>query len=356
MSCTPIPACLPPQPTLLFFQGITGPSGPSGPSGPTGPAGSAGGPTGATGPTGPVGTLGASGPIGATGAAGASGPAGVFRGAYSLAIKYYYNALRRDITYYGGQFWIANNPAKDGQVNWGTPGVGTDWTGFGAQFSSVATALLLAENAVITVSLTLGTSGSNVGFIQSANYSPGVSGFLIRADGYAEFNDVLIRGKLSTVSTVFNPGNPNNTFPTTGYQSAVYNTPIVNLTAGVIVGGALLRFNGWLGPAGDGNSFFGKSDITFLATMVADFSGVVNFDASQPVIAIPAYRVNGGTWTDVPGLQAYGYTGAAINIALSLRLAGLIGTDYVDFGVRCTCSNAAVSFNSTRLTVLVFNL
>jgi hypothetical protein len=352
MSCTPAPACLPPQPTLLFFQGITGPSGATGPLGPTGPAGSPGGATGATGATGLAGTLGATGAVGPTGPGGSSGPAGVYRGDYTLAAKYYYNALRRDIVASGGQYWIANNPAKDGQVNWGTPGVGTDWTGFGAQFSSVATALLLAENAVITVSLTLGTSGSNVGFIQSANYSPDLTGFLIRADGFAEFNDVLIRGKLSTVSTVFNPGNPNNVFPTTGYQSKVYNTPVSPLTGGVVVGASPILFNGWLGPSGSEDSFFGKSNITFLTTFVVDYGSVT---ATAPR-AICCYRINGGVWTDVPGLEEYSTTNAGGNQTLPLRLTGLVGTDTVEFNLRCTCSDAAVSFNSTRLSVLVFNL
>jgi hypothetical protein len=108
---------------------------------------------------------------------------------------------------YSGAFWVANNPAKDAQVNWGTPGVSSDWVTFGSQFSMIATGLLLTENAIITTNLTLGTTGLNVGVIQSANYVAGSSGFLIRADGYAEFNDVLVRGKISTTSEKFNPAN-----------------------------------------------------------------------------------------------------------------------------------------------------
>jgi len=357
MSCgTQAPECPPPLPQLLFFTGVSGPIGPTGPLGPEGATGPSGGPVGATGATGPAGS-GSTGAIGPTGPGGSSGPSGVFRGPYNIATKYYYNAVRRDIVSYGGAFWLANNPAKDGQVGWGTPGV-ADWASFGATFSSVATALLLAENAVITVSLTLGTSGSNVGFIQSANYVPGVSGFLIRADGYAEFNDVLIRGRISNVSSVYNPANPANTFPTTGYQSAVYNTVTGPLdgSGGVVVGGALITFKGWLTGAAAPDTFFGLSTQRFLVTAVVDYNGIVNFDASQPGISIPAYRINGGSWVDVPGLQAYSYTSAAVGITLPLSLSGLLGTDVIDFGLRCSCVNAVVTFNSTRLTVLAFNL
>jgi hypothetical protein len=86
----------------------------------------------------------------------------------------------------------------------------------------IATGLLLTQNAIITVSLTLGQTGGNVGFIQSANYVAGVSGFLIRADGFAEFNDVLIRGKISTTSQKFNPQDVTRTMPPVGYASYTY--------------------------------------------------------------------------------------------------------------------------------------
>ena len=78
MSCQPPSVCLPPQPHLLFFQGITGPTGATGVQGPKGdPDGATGatGVTGATGPQGPTGPTGA-GVTGATGAQGQSGPSG----------------------------------------------------------------------------------------------------------------------------------------------------------------------------------------------------------------------------------------------------------------------------------------
>jgi len=343
--------CLPPTPQLLFFQGVSGPSGPTGPEGPTGPQGDPGGPTGATGPTGPAGSAGTSGPIGPTGPGGELGPAGVYRGVYSISTRYYYNAVRRDIVTYGGSFWLANNPAKDGQVNWGTPGV-ADWEPFGAEFSSVATALLLAESAVITVSLTLGTSGSDVGFIQSANYVPGVSGFLIRADGYAEFNNVLIRGKISTVAAVFNPAAPNNTFPTTAIQNASDMTPQSSLGVGGTIIGPLVSFYGWLGSH-LANQYFGNATGNFFISVSGGYTVATGGYADTNIV----YRKNGGAWTNVNLVAARGLDdNGQFNIAIGLQVPFLIGTDQIDFAIRAAADNNATQFNAVQMTALSFNL
>ncbi len=351
MSCgTPAPVCLPPQPTLLFFNGISGPLGPTGPIGPTGPEGDPGGPTGPTGPTGPAGPS-FTGPIGPSGASGEAGPAGVFRGPYNISVKYYYNALRRDIVAHGGTFWIANNPAKDGQVGWGTPGVSTDWTSFGATFSSIATGLLLTENAVITVSLTLGTSGSNVGFIQSANYVPGSTGFLIRADGYAEFNDMLLRGKLSTISEVFNPAAPNNTFPTTAVQNAQDATLRTNLGVGGTIIGPMLSFFGWLGVHTP-DLYFGSATANFFVSISGGYNVASGYADTNIV-----YRKNGGAWTLVNQVAARALSSnGQFNIGSGLQLTGLIGTDQIDFAMKAAADDNATQFNFVQMTALSFNL
>ena len=209
MSTTP--ACFPPQPTLLLFKGTPGPTGPSGPVGATGPQGSAGGATGATGPAGATG-VGVSGLVGPSGPVGAIGPGYIFAGPYSPTGIYYDYSRFVSIVSYLGNFYTANNPAKNGAATWGVPS-GVDWQIIGSSFAAIATGLLLTQNAVVTVSLTLGTSGSNIGFIQSANYSAGVSGFYIDATGYAEFNNVVIRGSLATAEIAvgavgYNPAPP----------------------------------------------------------------------------------------------------------------------------------------------------
>lgn len=211
---------MPPTASLLFFEGTkgaTGPSGPTGPIGPTGPAGGPTGPQGATGATGPAGNAGAT---GIQGLAGNAGPAIVFRGPYDGTYRYYYNSLRRDVVSYGGTYYLTNNAGKDGDVTWGLPS-GTDWTGFGAQFESVATKLLLADNATILYTLTLGNGGGNTGIVQSANYVPGTSGFYMDYSGLAEFQNIKLRGAMSTAGKLYN-----NSYPATAKQfvSTVFGT------------------------------------------------------------------------------------------------------------------------------------
>lgn len=105
---------------------------------------------------------------GTNGVDGDPGPGVVFRGNYSAAVAYYHTATRRDIVYHSSAYWIADNVAKNGLTTWGTPGT-ADWASFGATFSSVATAILLAEDATILKTLTMGDgTTSNAGIIRSA--------------------------------------------------------------------------------------------------------------------------------------------------------------------------------------------
>lgn len=339
MSCAGTTQCLPPKATLLFFQGITGPSGPLGPTGATGPQGDPGGPTGVTGATGATG-VGIAGPTGATGTQGATGALCVFRGAYTVTGRYYYNASRRDVVLHNNTYWLANNPAKDAQVNWGTPGSSTDWTSFGSTFSMIATGLLLTQNAIITVSLTLGQTGANIGFIQSANYVAGSAGFLIRADGFAEFNDVLVRGKISTTSEKFNPDDPTNTMPPIGY--AAYNIPQIldvniptNPTIDYQTDNSLI-FYGWQsGFAGFLTNRFGNSSQPFVVNLQGNAN---NSSGSNQLFYIGiAYRTRNnagpwGAWTDI-GLNAY-VTAAAVGQSFqktNFELIGLTGTQDIQF-------------------------
>ena len=343
MSCAGATQCLPPKATLLFFQGITGPSGPLGPTGATGPQGDPGGPTGSTGPVGATGVQGVVGVTGATGTSGSPGPLCVYRGNYLLTDRYYYNASRRDVVTYSGQFWLANNPSKDAQINWGTPGVGSDWVSFGSQFSMIATGLLLTENAIITTNLTLGAVGLNVGVIQSGNYVAGVSGFLIRADGYAEFNDVLVRGKISTTSEKFNENNAANTMPPIGY--AAFNIPQIddvdipeNPSVFVATDNSLI-FYGWnSGSAGFLTNRFGNSNQSFVVNLQGNAN---NSSGSNQLFYIElAYRTrnNGGAWgawIDV-GYAAY-VTSASVGQSFqktNFELLTLIGTEDVQFGAK----------------------
>lgn len=75
-------------------------------------------------------------------------PALVYRGEYSSLAVYYGNRYRVDAVKYGSKYYVARIDA--GSFSNVTPSLfSTKWNAFGAQFESIATGLLLAENANI---------------------------------------------------------------------------------------------------------------------------------------------------------------------------------------------------------------
>lgn len=132
-------------------QGTQGPTGPTGGTGPQGPQGPTG-PTGGTGPQGP---------------AGGAGPGLVSRGAFASGATYYHTATRRDVVLQGGTWYAVNNTGLNGSAgsSWGTPPNG-NWEAM-VGFTSVATDLLLAQQATITQTLVMGDGGLSSGIIRS---------------------------------------------------------------------------------------------------------------------------------------------------------------------------------------------
>ena len=95
------------------------------------------------------------------GADGPTGPQGagvVFRGEYSSSETYFHTDQRRDVVKYSSNYYLTDNTAKNGLTTWGTP-TGTDWESFGAQFSSVATDILLAQDVYADRTVNIGASG-----------------------------------------------------------------------------------------------------------------------------------------------------------------------------------------------------
>ncbi len=76
-----------------------------------------------------------------------SSPALVFRGPYDASATYYGNKYRVDAVKYGDTYYVARTDA--GTFSGIVPTNGAKWNSFGATFDSVATNLLLAENANI---------------------------------------------------------------------------------------------------------------------------------------------------------------------------------------------------------------
>ncbi|RHK53098.1 hypothetical protein DW060_01160 [Leyella stercorea] len=74
-------------------------------------------------------------------------PAMVYRGVYDSSKTYYGNQYRVDVVKYNGIYYVARIDA--GEFHNIAPTNTSKWNNFGAQFESVATGLLLAENANI---------------------------------------------------------------------------------------------------------------------------------------------------------------------------------------------------------------
>jgi len=119
---------------------------------------------------------------------GDTGPGAVYQGVYDPSRHYYCSASRVDVVFYKptgastGTYYITNNNALNGDVgggttnsggtggggagpsNWGYPTTdnsNTNWKVFGATFDSVATNILLTQQAIITNYLNMG--GYNAG-------------------------------------------------------------------------------------------------------------------------------------------------------------------------------------------------
>jgi hypothetical protein len=122
-----------------------------------------------------------------SGSNGATGPGVVYRGDWDSATAYIFqNGVRRDVVRYSGNYYVAKLNSTN-QLP--TAPSSVYWESFGAQFSSVATDILLANDAAIKRGLVLGVDGTaGTGFIRSANATGLTSGtagpgFYFQQDG-----------------------------------------------------------------------------------------------------------------------------------------------------------------------------
>ncbi len=168
-------------------QGTAGTPGVQGASGYNGVNGAQGSPgltgsSGYQGLVGPQGFTGVSGYQGFQGSMGSNtgtpGPGLVYTGYYKGTSATYYNFdVRKDVVSYSGvgtlDYYYANSTtltATSGASGWGVPGIDSNWSNFGQNFESVATGLLLTQDAAVTKTITLGeVSNLSAGIIRSAN-------------------------------------------------------------------------------------------------------------------------------------------------------------------------------------------
>jgi hypothetical protein len=182
---------------------------------------------------GQTGSTGPAGPPGPPGSTGSTGPGIVYRGEWDASTSYIRTSTRRDVVLYNGTYYLAVSFNTNIGV---TPGTNTSfWTTFGANFSSVATDILLAQDAAITRSLVMGDLAGNVGIIRNAGATSKtniINGsqtgfFLDGADGSITFNRANIGNfKISSTSDSLPVG---NTTPGAGYLLAGTGTEKIYL-------------------------------------------------------------------------------------------------------------------------------
>jgi hypothetical protein len=178
------------EPGVSAVWEIAADSGTSGTAGVSGTNG-ANGANGTNGVNGTNGANGTNGVNGTNGPAGGPGPGVVFRGEYVSGETYFFTANRRDIVKSGGTFYLFLTATTDsGTTSHSAPPSG-NWTAFGAQFSSVATDVLLAQDANITRGLVMGADATGSSFIRSSGATSLTTGtgFFMSSSGNFRFGD-----------------------------------------------------------------------------------------------------------------------------------------------------------------------
>jgi hypothetical protein len=158
-------------------------------------------------------------------------PVAVFRGTYDSNSTYYGNSNRLDCVQYNGTYYVARIDA--GTFTGVTPVNTSKWNTFGAQFDSVATGLLLAENANIAGWI---FRNERLESQSGGTFMDGINGIIqcIFEDGAKAVISPIIGG----FSTLDKAGN--NNMSASSYNP-FYGTSDENTTSGYHYGRILLR-------------------------------------------------------------------------------------------------------------------
>lgn len=133
------------------------------------------------------------------GSPGTPGPGIVYRGDFDSTGNTYYfnNSIRRDVVKYQNVYYIYKGTDNQAKYSWNS----NDWESFGATFSSVATKILLTENATIIKNLVMGDN-TNWGVIRSYSADAFLSGdgYIIEGGQSGGGNQNKARGRFGTIS------------------------------------------------------------------------------------------------------------------------------------------------------------
>jgi hypothetical protein len=210
----------------------------------------------------PTGTAGTN---GLNGADGGAGPGVVYRGDWAVNTAYFSSSVRVDVVRgSNSQYYLAkvgHTSTADGALDKPITGTSytTYWNSFGATFSSVATDILLAQDATITRGLVMGTYGAtDKGFIRSANASALMTGkgYYLDTTGSMRFGDpsgqyikftesegVIVAGNISAATGTFTGG-----VSGTGYSLNNSGLSLTNAASSISIGnGVTLNSSGLSG-------------------------------------------------------------------------------------------------------------
>jgi len=175
------------------------------------------------------------------GPTGDTGPGTVYQGVFSSGRTYFCNSSRKDIVLWPATspnaYYIANNTSLDGQAGstYGTPNgtTNTNWKPFGATFDSVATNILLTDNANILHYLNMGGyNDGNTPTTAIRSYSTNVTG-----TPDAEYSGSNISGEIPTVNWASGTqGLANLTFGGNGFYMGYPSTSLAGAVPVFYVG------------------------------------------------------------------------------------------------------------------------
>ena len=141
------------------------------------------------------------------------GPAVIYRGVYDSSSVYMGSSLRVDCVKYNGVYYCARYDA--GEFSNHAPTDDDYWNSFGAQFESIATKLLLAENANVGGWIFRNNrleSGNGSMFMDGVNGIVRLGGTLLMSAGYGghenleDYNIFYLQGVSVTTTIVVNTG------------------------------------------------------------------------------------------------------------------------------------------------------
>jgi hypothetical protein len=182
---------------------------------------------------------GTSGTAGTNGAAGSAGAGVVYRGEFAGTTGYFHTTTRRDVVRYAANYYLTSNTGLNSSAgtDWGTPDASTNWESFGAQFSSVATDILLAQDVYADRTINIGADGPNPVIALNADYPTNANPSIkinLGTQGYSGTNGIFIGfdSSIPKLSLV----NANNTKYVKWSGSDLEVKGTINADAGVIGG------------------------------------------------------------------------------------------------------------------------